>query len=230
VTSHSGTRQSVTFISTQNFATSDAMPPTIIIVPSGPNADDDRAPQQYESGSDPIFLYEPIRTTRLTLVLLPHSWLAAFLQGTALPHLGFSDPHNVFADANYLIDLRRGQIEQDRTSEPWLLRAVVLTISAEAVGHIGFHGPPDERGMVEIGYTIHSHFRQRGLASEAADGMFRWAGHAGGRVLRASISPDNDASLALVGRAGFVRVGEQHDERDGLELVFERSIHPSNMP
>jgi RimJ/RimL family protein N-acetyltransferase len=84
--------------------------------------------------------------------------------------------------------------------------------------------------MVEIGYTIHEQFRRRGLASEAANGMARWAGRAGGRVLRASISPDNDPSLALVRRAGFVQVGEQYDERDGLELVFERSIQSSDMP
>jgi RimJ/RimL family protein N-acetyltransferase len=179
--------------------------------------------------ADQIPTSEPIRTARLTLILLPHSWLVAFLQRTARPHLGFSDPHNVFGDADYLIDLRRGQIEQDKASQPWLLRAVVLTSAAEAVGHIGFHGPPDERGMVEIGYMIHEQFRRRGLASEAAEGMSAWAARAGALVLRASISPDNDPSLALVRRAGFGHVGEQYDERDGLELVFERLIQPSHM-
>jgi RimJ/RimL family protein N-acetyltransferase len=35
-----------------------------------------------------------------------------------------------------------------------------------------------------------------------------------------SISPDNAASLALAGKLGFVRTGEQMDDIDGLEYVF----------
>ena len=53
-----------------------------------------------------------------------------------------------------------------------------------------------------------------GLAPRAAE-------H-GALVLRASISPDNEASLALVRKAGFVEVGSQMDEIDGLELIFEK--------
>jgi RimJ/RimL family protein N-acetyltransferase len=191
------------------------------MVQSGSYGSDHHMPPQHDRQFD-----QSIRTPRLSLILLPHPWLVAFLKRDALPDLGFSDPHKVFADAEYIIDLRRSQIEQGGESEPWLLRAVVMRSTAEAVGHIGFHGSPDARGMVEIGYTIHRDFRRRGLASEAADGMWRWAARAGARVLRASISPDNNPSIALVRRAGLVQVGEQSDERDGLELVFERLIQP----
>jgi RimJ/RimL family protein N-acetyltransferase len=41
-------------------------------------------------------------------------------------------------------------------------------------------------------------------------------------VVRASISPDNVASLALIRSLGFEQRGEQWDEIDGLELIFER--------
>ena len=34
--------------------------------------------------------------------------------------------------------------------------------------------------------------------------------------------PDNEPSLALIRRAGFVEVGSQIDEIDGLELIFEK--------
>ena len=44
----------------------------------------------------------------------------------------------------------------------------------------------------------------------------------GACVLRAAISPDNEPSLALIRRAGFVEVGSQMDEIDGLELIFEK--------
>jgi [ribosomal protein S5]-alanine N-acetyltransferase len=41
------------------------------------------------------------------------------------------------------------------------------------------------------------------------------------RTVRASISPDNIASRRLVEQYGFVEVGEQWDDEDGLERVFE---------
>ena len=41
------------------------------------------------------------------------------------------------------------------------------------------------------------------------------------RVVRATISPDNAASRSLVLQHGFVEVGEQWDDEDGLEIVFE---------
>jgi RimJ/RimL family protein N-acetyltransferase len=37
----------------------------------------------------------------------------------------------------------------------------------------------------------------------------------------ASVAPTNDPSLAIVRKLGFVQTGEQWDEEDGLELVFE---------
>ena len=41
------------------------------------------------------------------------------------------------------------------------------------------------------------------------------------RTVRASVSPTNLPSLALVRRAGLARVGEQWDDEDGLETIFE---------
>jgi len=40
---------------------------------------------------------------------------------------------------------------------------------------------------------------------------------------RPSISPDNEPSLRLAQQFGFRQVGEQMDEIDGLEYVFETS-------
>lgn len=155
-------------------------------------------------------------------MLLTAPWLAAVGEGAAPPDLGFADPHDAFDDAAYVVALRREQVRLDPASEPWLLRAVVLRESGEAIGHVGFHGPPDEHGTVEIGYRVLPAFRRRGYAREAAEAMWAAAAAAGVRTLRASVSPDNVPSLALVRAAGFVQVGEQEDEVDGLELVWER--------
>ena len=95
------------------------------------------------------------------------------------------------------------------------------------VGHAGFHGPPGVNGpeqpeAVELGYTVFPEFRGRGLATEAARALMDWAREAHGvSHFIASVAPGNKPSLAIVGKLGFVQTGEQWDEEDGLELVFE---------
>jgi RimJ/RimL family protein N-acetyltransferase len=120
---------------------------------------------------------------------------------------------------------RLEQLAADASEQPWLVRAVVLRAPRRVVGNVGFHGPPDEAGRVEIGYGIMPPDRRKGYAREAIAGLTDWAFATGeARVCVASVSPRNAASLALVGSLGFRQVGEQIDELDGLELVFERAM------
>ena len=133
-------------------------------------------------------------------------------------------------DDRRLLELRRKQLQEEPASAPWLVRAIVDRHQRRMVGNIGFHGPPDERGTVEVGYTILPDHRRRGYAEEAIRTLFEWA-HAthGIRRFRASVSPDNEPSLALTRKLGFVQVGVQWDERDGQELVYETS-YPLSPP
>jgi len=157
-------------------------------------------------------------------VLLTGVWVRAYLETDRLPDLGFADPEDFLSDATFVLRLRAEQLARDPSQEPWLLRAIVLRDSATAVGYVNFHAPPDDRGMVEIGYRVLPAHRRRGYATEAAHGMWDWAAQHGARVLRAAIAPDNVPSLAMVDRAGFVEVGHQMDEVDGLELLFEKQV------
>ncbi|RPF27877.1 GNAT family N-acetyltransferase [Georgenia muralis] len=123
--------------------------------------------------------------------------------------------------------LRLGQIREDPEAAAWVARAAVLSPSGEVVGHAGFHGPPDAAGMVEIGYSIAPAYRRRGHARAAVRALLALAAaDPRVRTVRASISPDNAASLATVAPLGFVRVGEQWDDEDGLEVVLERPVRP----
>jgi [ribosomal protein S5]-alanine N-acetyltransferase len=77
--------------------------------------------------------------------------------------------------------------------------------------------------MVEVAYSVDPQFRRRGYATAMLRAALRWAADAPDvAVVRASISPENAASLATLRPFGFERVGEQWDEEDGLELLFER--------
>ncbi|MDX6265171.1 MAG: hypothetical protein QOH84_6859, partial [Kribbellaceae bacterium] len=92
-------------------------------------------------------------------------------------------------------------------------------------GHGGYHGPPDENGMVEVGYTVDAQYRRQGYAKAILTALIeRAAAEPGVTTVRASISPTNAASLATIAGFGFLEAGEQWDEEDGLELLFERPL------
>ena len=95
------------------------------------------------------------------------------------------------------------------------------------VGQIGFHAPPGSPdlqaiapGGIEYGYRIYPPYRGRGYAKEAARGLMAWAVEQGVTSFVVSIRPNNAPSQAIARSLGFVKVGEQIDEVDGLEEVF----------
>jgi RimJ/RimL family protein N-acetyltransferase len=167
-----------------------------------------------------------ILTTRIELVSLSPAFLDNLLGGRnfiAEGMGGFPLP-SAWPDEEdkRVLKLRFDQMRSDPESQQWLVRAMVLREGGRAmVGHIGFHGPPAD-GMLELGYTVFSRYRRHGLATEAAQAMMDWASmQAPVQRFRVSIAPDNEASLAMAAKMGFKQVGEQIDDVDGLEYVFE---------
>ena len=81
------------------------------------------------------------------------------------------------------------------------------------IGTVGFHGPPDEAGRVEVGYRVEPDYRRQGYALEAVAGCSTGRPTQGVHRFVASISPDNEASLSLAAKLGFER-GRRADRRD----------------
>lgn len=133
--------------------------------------------------------------------------------------------------ARWLWQFRLDQMAAGPDHARWIVRQAVVGDNGLVVGHAGFHGPPDEVGMVEIGYSVAPDFRRQGYARSALIELLRRAAaETAVTTVRATISPGNVASLATISGFGFVEVGEQWDEEDGLELVFEapaRRIPPA---
>ncbi len=117
---------------------------------------------------------------------------------------------------------RATQLLEHPEDEPWVTGIIWDDDLDVAVGAAGFHGSPDADGMVEVGYSVDPEYRRRGYARAAMQVLLDRAIAAPDvRVLRASISPDNEPSLNLVASFGLERNGEQWDEEDGLEWIFE---------
>lgn len=131
--------------------------------------------------------------------------------------------HFVHPDWRETWRTRAEQVAADPASGAWITGAIWDPDRRLAVGRAGFHGPPNAAGMVEVGYAVAPDHRRQGYARAALEALLdRAAREPGVRTVRASIGPDNVASLALAAQYGFVEVGEQWDDADGLEIVFER--------
>ena len=131
----------------------------------------------------------------------------------------------VSSPAKRLWQRRLDQIAEDPASAPWLARAALSEETGYAIGYAGYHGPPDENGMVEIGYTVAPECRRQGYAKGMLQALLdRAAAEPGVTTVRLTISPDNKPSLATMNGFAFTHVGEQMDDEDGLELIFETPV------
>jgi RimJ/RimL family protein N-acetyltransferase len=120
---------------------------------------------------------------------------------------------------------RAGQVVETPADLPWVTGVLVDDDTDEVVGGAGFHAAPDADGMVEVGYGVDPAFRRRGYARAALLLMIERArSDPSARVFRVTVSPDNTASLGLVAQLPFVEVGEQWDDEDGLETIFELPV------
>jgi RimJ/RimL family protein N-acetyltransferase len=168
-----------------------------------------------------------IRTARLELVSMTVPFLEALGRGdgaAAAAEIDAAGPRGQPEQLELFVQYRLATLRVNPSARPWLGRALVLTDAGGArriIGTAGFHAPPDDEGRVEIGYRVDPGYRGQGYALEAVHGMFDWAAAQGVHRFVASIAPDNKASLALAVKLGFERVGEQVDDIDGVEYVFE---------
>ncbi len=170
-----------------------------------------------------------IETPRLLLRLVPLAGLAATAAKDAdacRRLIGRSLPDDWFEDA-WVSDLRLKQWKQDPDYAPWSIRAIVLRETGEIVGNINCHDKPEvlehdgrSGSVVEMGYAIFLPHRRKGYAREAVQGLSDFARRYGVTWIRLSISPENEASLALARSLGAVKIGTQIDEIDGPEDIF----------
>ena len=109
-------------------------------------------------------------------------------------------------EQSWLWRIRLEQVAADPSSLRWIAQAAVDAASGRVVGHVGFHRSPNDSGRVEVAYSVDPKHRRRGYATAMLRTALEWAAwEPGVRTVRASISPDNAASLATLSPFGFER-------------------------
>ena len=153
-------------------------------------------------------------TERLTLDLITVQEAAQMLAGGRDPRWHPDYPRQDDRDAASMV----------RGVDAWGPRHVTRTFDGLVFGSIGFFGPPAPAGdgvsEVEIGYGLVSDARGRGVATESVRALLAQADACGVRV-RASVSPDNAASLRVLAKCGFTELRGANEDGD---LVMARPL------
>lgn len=124
--------------------------------------------------------------------------------------------------------MRARQAVESPQDLPWVTGVVVDEDTGLTVAAGGFHAAPDERGMVEAGYGVDPVHRRQGYARAILESLMdRARSEPSVTVLRLTISPENEPSLALARQYPFAEVGEQWDDEDGLETIYELDVTAS---
>lgn len=86
---------------------------------------------------------------------------------------------------------------------------VIRRADGHVIGDVGFMGPPDATGAINVGCAITEDARGQGYATEALTALLEWArGQSGLTCVLADTSRSNLASQRLLERVGLHRIGE----------------------
>ena len=122
----------------------------------------------------------------------------------------------------FLFKLRLPIIRENPENNKWLFRRIFLKNTDTEIGLMSFHGIPDNEGRIEIGLHIEEEHQNQGFATEAVITLFSWACNQDEvRLLRYTVAETNAPSMRIIEKLGFTHIGQQIDEEDGPEEIFE---------
>jgi RimJ/RimL family protein N-acetyltransferase len=168
-----------------------------------------------------------IETPRLQLVAYQPEHLLALMESDQQFEQSFglppADGLGTFLQSDEVSPHWVARLRASTSGDPWLHGFAIVDRAAQAVvGGVGFKGPPNDQGEVEIAYGIVPSFQNRGYATEAAAAgvEFAFGREAVERVI-AHTKAENAASTRVLEKCGFLRIGDVIDPEDGLVCRWE---------
>lgn len=157
-----------------------------------------------------------VDTARLSLETISPSLAGRIVSAARTPQDRWHPEYPLADELDLLRSLASTATPPDPVFTLYLIRR---TGDGLAIGGMGFFGPPDETGAVEIGYGLVPEARNAGLATEAVRALLRVAAEHGVVVVRAETESGNRASQRVLLKTGFERV-----RRDEPTTVFARQL------
>lgn len=150
-----------------------------------------------------------IETERLLLVPFSLQMVEAALdKDSEVWHTLSVQPHDDWPgeDIKEVLPLFARALEKDPTRAGWG-RLVIHDANRMIIGDIGFQEPPDDKGIIEMGYSIVPAYRKRGYATEAGRAIIAWAfNRPDVKRVTANCLQDNHASIRVLEKLGMKRL------------------------
>ncbi|MCW3462436.1 GNAT family N-acetyltransferase [Chitinophaga nivalis] len=100
------------------------------------------------------------------------------------------------------------KLRNDPSMLGWFFYLVIHREDKQLIGAGGFKGKPNAAGLVEMGYEIAPGYREKGLGTEMAKGLIRFAfGHSYVQRVIAHTEEEYNASVKILQKAGMRFVG-----------------------
>jgi [ribosomal protein S5]-alanine N-acetyltransferase len=142
--------------------------------------------------------------------------------GHQVQHIEVRFPEEWPGDAIVLFPGMAHQLRDDPAKVPWG-GTMIERQEGVAVGQMSFKTLPDKSGTIELGYGINPSYANRGYTTEMARELVAWAWKQPGvRRITAECLEDNAASIRVLEKLGFDRVGQKQDE-EGLLILWQHS-------
>jgi ribosomal-protein-alanine N-acetyltransferase len=121
-----------------------------------------------------------------------------------------------------VLPLVRDQLRRSPETLGWWTWLAIDREGGTVTGALGFGGPPDGEGSVMIGYATYPGSEHRGLATEASEGLIRWAlAQPGVTRVCASIPEDNLAARRVAEKIGMRVTASVWEEEIDDVLLYE---------
>ena len=173
-----------------------------------------------KSARTPLF-----ETNRLLCFSLTLSDYKDFESGNEPNWQDFSNPYKHLIEGPSPLSHRIPKVAANPAFAEIGLVLAVSKSGLEIIGSAGFHNMPDENGMIEIGFGIVPEMQNQGFGTELLIGMWQMIiKRPDVKILRYTVSPNNEPSIHIIKKFNFTLVGEQMDPEDGVELIFEESV------
>jgi RimJ/RimL family protein N-acetyltransferase len=144
-----------------------------------------------------------IETDRLCLRQLELGEARELLQGRAAPERPWMSGYPIQGTLIAVEAFVRA-VDNGAQPGPYGVYQLVRAADGQVIGDIGFHGPPDPRGAVTVGFGRAAGARGRGYATEALRALVAWALAQPGVVrVEADTTHANLPSQRVMERAGM---------------------------
>jgi [ribosomal protein S5]-alanine N-acetyltransferase len=115
-------------------------------------------------------------------------------------------------DTMDILPIINASLEKDKIPSGYEFWMIVKKDNMHVIGDIGFHGKPNEKGEVEVGYGLVEHERGKGFGFEALEAIMDWLYlQESVKVIKADCSIDNTPSARILEKVGMKEVSRDHE-------------------